>query len=73
MCLDVHIDTNGKEAKVLYKVSHCTGHVSDNTKPHQLCWGDEEVGSAILYKESMQSMAGGYIVDAYPADWTITA
>ena len=28
------------------KVAHSTGHVSANTKPHQLCWGDWGMGTA---------------------------
>ena len=32
-------------------------HVSANTKPHQLCWGDQEMETAISYTECSQ-MAG---------------
>ena len=32
---------------MVYKVTHCTGHVFANTRPHQLCWGDQEMGTAI--------------------------
>ena len=26
---------------MLCKVSHCAGRVLANTRPHQLCWGDQ--------------------------------
>ena len=29
------------------KVTHCVGHVTANTRPHQLRWGDWETGTAI--------------------------
>ena len=32
---------------MLRKVTHCTGRVSANTRPHQLCWGDREMGTGI--------------------------
>ena len=32
---------------MLCKVTHCTGHVSANTSPHQLRWGDQEMRTAI--------------------------
>ena len=32
---------------MLRKVTHCAGRVSANTRPHQLCWGDREMGTAI--------------------------
>jgi len=32
---------------MLCKVIHCTGRVSANTRPHQLPWGDREMGTAI--------------------------
>lgn len=25
----------------------CTGHISFNTRPRQLCWGDWEMGTAV--------------------------
>jgi len=25
---------------MLYKGTHCTGHISANTRPYQLCWDD---------------------------------
>ena len=35
---------------MLCKASHCAGRVSANTRPHQLHWGDWEMGTAyILY------------------------
>ena len=30
---------------MLRKVTHCTGCVLANTRPHQLCWGDREMGT----------------------------
>ena len=32
---------------MLRKVTHCAGPVSANTRPHQLRWGDREMGTAI--------------------------
>ena len=32
---------------MLCKVTHCTGRVLANTRPHQLRWGDREMGTAI--------------------------
>ena len=32
---------------MLYEVTHCTEHVSANTRPHQLHGGDWEMGTAI--------------------------
>ena len=32
---------------MLCKVTHCAGHVSANTRPHQLCLGDREMGTAM--------------------------
>ena len=32
---------------MLRKVTHCAGRVSANTRPHQLRWGDWEMGTAI--------------------------
>ena len=32
---------------MLCKVTHCAGHIFANTRPHQLRWGDREVGTAI--------------------------
>ena len=31
---------------MLCKVTHCAGRVSANTRPHQLHWGDREMGTA---------------------------
>ena len=33
---------------MLCKVTHCAGCVSANTRPHQLRWGDREMGTAII-------------------------
>ena len=32
---------------MLCKVTHCTGHISANARPHQLHWGDQDMGTAI--------------------------
>ena len=32
---------------MLCKVTHCTWRISANTRPHQLRWGDQEMGTAI--------------------------
>ena len=42
---------------MLCKVTHCAGHVSANTRPHQLCWGDWEMGTSVSCTEWSQ-MAG---------------
>ena len=39
---------------MLYKVTHCAGRVSANTRPHQLHWGDREMGTAISCTECSQ-------------------
>ena len=39
----------------------CTGCVSANTRPHQLNWGDREVGTAILCT-NMQSESWPYSI-----------
>ena len=39
---------------MLHKVTHCTGRVSANTRPHQLRWGDREMGTAISCTEYSQ-------------------
>ena len=40
-----------KNVYILCNVTHCTGRVSPSIRPHQLRWGDWEMGSAkcILY------------------------
>ena len=39
---------------MLCKVTHCAGRVSANTRPHQLCWDDREMGAAISCIECSQ-------------------
>ena len=39
---------------MLCKVTHCAGRVSANTRPHQLSWGDREMGTAIICVECSQ-------------------
>ena len=39
------------------KVTHCAGCISASTRPYQLCWGYQEVGTAISCTECSQ-MAG---------------
>ena len=39
---------------MLHKVTHCAGCTSVNTRPHQLCWGDREMGTAISCTECSQ-------------------
>ena len=39
---------------MLCKVTHCAGHILANTRPHQLCWGNREMGTAISCTESSQ-------------------
>ena len=39
---------------MLCKVTYCAGRVSANTRPHQLRWGDREMGTAISCTECSQ-------------------
>ena len=39
---------------MLCKVTHCTGHILANTRPHQLHWGDWEMGTVISCTECSQ-------------------
>ena len=39
---------------MLCKFTYCAGHISPNTKPHQLRWGDWEMGTAISCTECSQ-------------------
>ena len=39
---------------MLCKVTHCAGHISANTRPHQLRWGDREMGTTISCTECSQ-------------------
>ena len=39
---------------MLRKVTHCAGHISANTRPHQVRWGDREMGIAISRTEYSQ-------------------
>ena len=43
---------------MLCKVTHCAGRVSANTRPHQLCWGDREMGTAIISCVECSQVAG---------------
>ena len=38
---------------ILYKVTYCAGCISANTRPHQLHWGDLEVGTALCLMQQM--------------------
>ena len=39
---------------MLHKITHCAGCISANTRPHQLRWGDREMGTAISCTECSQ-------------------
>ena len=39
---------------MLRRVTHCAGRISANTRPHQLRWGDREIGTAISCTECSQ-------------------
>ena len=39
---------------MLYKGTHCAGCILANTVPHQLCWGDWEMGNAISCRKCIQ-------------------
>ena len=43
---------------MLCKVTHCAGRVSANTRPHQLRWGDREMGTAIISCVECSQVAG---------------
>ena len=44
-CSLIHTQTrNHVLTKMMHKVTHCKGHVSANTRPHQLCWGTMVTG-----------------------------
>ena len=47
---------------MLRKVTHCAGRVSANTTPHQLRWGDREMGTAISCTKCSQ-VAGMHEID----------
>ena len=32
------------------KVTHCTGRISANTRPHQLRWGDREMETVFTFR-----------------------
>ena len=36
------------------EVTHCAGYVLANSKPHQLCWVDREMGTAVSCTECSQ-------------------
>ena len=36
---------------MLCKVTHCAGCILANTRPHQLHWGDQEMGTAISWSQ----------------------
>ena len=42
---------------MLCKVTYCGGHNSTNNRSHQLYWGDQEMGTAIL-RTNCSQMAG---------------
>ena len=50
-----------KQAYMLCEVTHCAGRVSANTRPHQLRWGDREMGTAISYMYIECSQVAGLI------------
>ena len=39
---------------MLRKVTHCMRHISANTRPHQLQWGDWEITGRLLVMQEMQ-------------------
>ena len=43
---------------MLCKVTRCAGRVSANTRPHQLRWGDREMGTAIISCVECSQVAG---------------
>ena len=47
-----------KQAWMLCKVTHCAGRVSANARPHQLRWGDREMGTAIISCVECSQVAG---------------
>ena len=56
---------------MLCKVTHCAGRVSANTRPHQLRWGDREMGTAISCIECSQ--VAGLIQKSNTNRWKTTS
>ena len=48
---------------MLCKVTHCTGRISANTRPHQQHWGDREMGTAISCTKCSQDAGFIHMVD----------
>ena len=48
-----------KVLRPLCKVTHCAGRVSANTRPHQVRWGDREMGTAQRRTACKLSKTGG--------------
>ena len=46
---------------MLYKVTHCAGCDLANTRHHQMCCSDQEMGTAVLCRKQMQSVGCSYI------------
>ena len=49
---------------MLCKVTHCAGHVSANTRPHQLYWGDRDIiiHDIIVHDVMVELMVGKIFV-----------
>ena len=41
---------------VTLPVTRCTGHVSANTRPHHLCWGDSGSVGAVVLSEFLHTV-----------------
>ena len=39
---------------MLCKLIHCAGHITADTRPHQLCWDDERVSSVHIIMPSCE-------------------
>ena len=43
---------------MFYKVIHCVSRILANTWPHQLFWGDREMGTSFSYKTKDSQVMG---------------
>ena len=55
-CSKVGLDTLPSRSQTLHRVMHYTGHVSVNTRPHPLHWGDQQ--TAILRQKCLKWSGG---------------
>ena len=49
---DISLKNRSRNSKIT-QITHCAEHVSANTTPHQLHWGDREMGTTILWSDGL--------------------